>query len=102
MARRRRGRKGKKGSRAFPLFSIIPIMPAASRFLEHSAGPVKDWPAVIMFETTGYDYQTQTWDQARAVREIGLVVAALIGHKLANRVGLNRAIKRVSMGMLQL
>jgi len=99
MARRRRGR-GRKSKAIAVLPTIVGVMPAINAY--RGAGLSKDLPAWLMVEYTGYNPVNKTFDSSKPIALGTGVVVAIIGHKLANNFGINRTVKKLTGGMLQL
>ena len=99
MARRRRYSR-KKGSRrkdkSIPLSMLLPVAPAAKRVMD--VGINKDTPDWILFEMTGYSLTDKAFHTDVIKRQAGLAIVSLVSHKVANKIGLNRALKKATMG----
>ena len=98
MARRRKKKGSRKKDKAIPILMLAPIFPAVARVA--AEGVSSATPKVILFETLGYSMDGNEWNMGRVYRQAGLSVGALVGHKVANKIGLNRALKKATMGYL--
>jgi cytochrome c-type biogenesis protein CcmH/NrfG len=101
----RRGRKGKgrRSSRAVPLIQTgIIAYPLWDAYKQ--VGFTKDLPEKMVFNLTGFSpQQGKMLEMNRAIAIGGaLIVAQLVGSKIASRTGANRLMKKLSMGYLKL
>jgi hypothetical protein len=80
---RRRGKKRGSRSRSIPLFALLPLAPGIPPLIEESglANKVK----VFTYQVTGYHAGEKKLDMAIVGRQLGLAVAGVIGHKIANK-----------------
>jgi len=107
VARRRRayrGRKGKgrRGSKAIPLIqTAIIAYPLWTAY--KSVGLTNQLPDHMVFNLTGFSpAQGKMLDVNKAIMIGGsLIVAQLLGSKIASRTGANRLMKKLSMGYLK-
>ena len=97
---KRRGKKGGKKSKAIPLAMAIPIAYIGYDAVKGAGGDVRAALNAISVHTTGYSPMSGTfnvdWAKAFWLGEI----AAIIVHKAANKTGVNKAIKKFTMGYL--
>ena len=102
MARRRKGRRGhKKG--AIPIVqTAILAYPALTAY--NSVGISKELPANLAYQFTGIDVKTGKWvDPMKGVGlALVLVGTSTIGKKVANRVGANRMMRKLTGNLVQL
>ena len=101
MARRRRkGRRSKRG--AVPILpTIVAAMPAYNAY--KAVGFTSALPVNLVFQYTGYS--TNLGRMVDTSKPIALgtgMVVAFIGHKVANKLGVNSKLKKLTMGYLQL
>jgi hypothetical protein len=99
---RRRGRKGRgrRTSKAIPILPVIgAIIPAYDAYKQ--VGFSKDLPARMLYVYTGAS-NTAPWNSDQALKAVALVVGGAIGHKVANKLGVNRYVKKATMGWLTL
>ena len=103
MARRRYGRrKGRRGGRrAIPVLSTLPVLLPAIKTYQ-AVGISKSFPDYMLWQTTGYSTTDGKFNTGILTQQAGLVLLAIVGHKVANKFGINKAMKRLTMGMLQL
>jgi hypothetical protein len=103
MGKRRRKGKGRAGKKAIPLLLLAPVMPGImTAYGARGSGPVAAVRAGIG-KTTGIDIMGEVgFQQSAALQTLGLVIAGMIGHKVANKVGINRQLKKISFGWVQL
>ena len=101
MARRRKGRR--KKNRAIPLAVVLPPlyvgMNNVSKFAYAGPAAVMDH---ITADLTGYQPSTGTFDYNWAKGYWMGQVAGVVVHKAAGRFGLNRHIKKLTMGWLEI
>jgi len=66
------------------------------------AGFTKVLPATLMQTYTGYhpDAKTMNWDHP--IKVATMVLVAFVGHKVFNRIGVNRYVKKATLGYLTL
>lgn len=99
--RKRRGRK----SKSIPvLMSVVAAMPAikATSTQLGGVGFTAALPDRMVYEYTGYSTNLGTWDSSKATGLGTGLLVAFIGHKIANKVGVNRSIKKLTGGWLVL
>ena len=98
MAKKHRG--GRRG-RTFPVLMSLPVLvPAWKAYSE--VGLTKELPANYLWQQTGYNIHDGHISFDKTGTVIGLVILGAIGHKVANRLGINRQVKKLSAGMLSL
>ena len=99
--RKRRG--GRRGSKAFPILLAAPIIPGfVSAYNARASGPVEMVKSGV-YEITGVDVTGQSnLNTTKTFKSLGLVVIGLVGHKVASKVGINRIMKKATLGYLQL
>ena len=107
VARKRRyyGRKKKGGrkQKAFPILLAAPVIPGfVSAYNVRASGPVEMVKSGV-YEITGVDITGQSnLNTTKTFKSLGLVVIGIVGHKIATRVGINRIMKKATLGYLQL
>ena len=103
LGRRRYGRKRKGGrtSRAVPLLMTMPVIVPAMKTYS-AVGLTASFPEYMLWQTTGYSMTDGKFNKTIVMRQLGTVVAGMIGHKIANRMGINKHIKKLTFGYLQL
>ena len=100
-SRRGRKSKGRRGSKAIPLVQAAIIgYPVLQSYQQ--VGLTSILPAQICYNLTGYNPTGNTFDSKRAIAVGGaLIVAQLVGSKIANRTGANRMMKKLTGGMVK-
>lgn len=79
---------------------VAGLVPAMAAWNREKARPAM-LPGVLVYEYTGFDVNGGTgWHSNVAIRNLGMMIAATAGHLIANnpKVGLNRAIRKATMG----
>ena len=105
MARRRRysRKRGRKSKPSVPLLAMAPVYPALFHTVEFvKAGKINDIPGMVVHQLTGISVTGAPFDQATATRQVSLVIGGMIGHKIANKTGVNRWLKKATMGYFTL
>jgi len=54
----------------------------------------------MLYDLTGYDVGTKAWDSKVPMENIGIILAGHIGHKVANKMGVNAKLGRYSKKLL--
>jgi len=67
-----------------------------------AVGLSKSFPDYFLWQATGYSSTDSGFNIPIVTRQLGLVVAGMVGHKIANRMGINKHIKKLTMGYLTL
>ena len=99
MAKGKKG-KGKKGSKAIPILLAVPAaLPAIRAYSD--VGLTTKLPAQMLMYYTGVNSAGQ-WDSSFVKQAAIPILVGAIGHKVANRLGVNRQVKKLTMGWLQL
>lgn len=99
MARRRKGYR--KKNKAIPIAIVGPPAAIAVNDIMMGGGPVA--VANRMVESfTGYNIigQKWTWDEVKPL--LFAEIAGVVAHKVANRVGLNKHIRKLTFGYLEI
>lgn len=98
----RRGRKSRKsGKPAIPLLMTLPVViPAVKSY--QAVGMTAALPEYMLWQTTGYSASEGKFNKDLVIRQVGLTVAGMVGHKVANRLGINKHLKRMTMGYFNL
>ena len=103
MARRRRGKRSRRRtSKAIPVLPTVAAVLPAYKAWTGAAGDFKTLPMLLMWEYTGYNTDTGTFRYEKLAGTAGPIVVGYIAHKVANRIGVNRMIKKLTMGYLTL
>lgn len=90
-----------KDKMAVPLFATLPVvLPAIASY--KAVGFSTALPEYMLWQTTGYSMSDSAFNKTIVVRQASLVVLSYVGHRLANRLGINRAIRKLTGGAVQL
>ncbi len=100
MARRRRGRRGKKKG-GIPLLVVLPAIYPAVDSLYSCRANLKQIPVDMIWRYTGYA-PGQAWNSGQGIQTLLSVLAGYAGHKIANKVGVNKYVKKLTMGWFTL
>ena len=104
VARRRRGyrRKGRKKSK--PSVALLPMLPAVAVVVGEfrKYGLTEEAIKGSMYYMTGYSSADGSWAFDRMKGFATGTVVGVIAHKAANKFGLNKHIRRLTMGYLSL
>ena len=103
MARRRYSRKKgrRKGKQSIALLPILPPVAVALGEFKKT-GMSADTLTGCMYYMTGYNMNDKTFDFDRAKGFVTGEIVAIIGHKVANRTGINKHIRKLTGGYLSL
>ena len=98
MARRKKsyGRKAK----SIPVLPLLPVVAVAAAAMKYDSAESKI--NTISKSMIGYDTQNHSFTPASAVPFWGGEVAAIVVHKVANKVGVNSMVRRATFGYLSL
>lgn len=100
MSRRSKKGRGKK-NHAIPTLATMPILiPAIQTY--GAVGLSKAFPEYMLWQTTGYSVSDKAFNTGILTRQAMLVLLSLVGHKVANRTGVNRMARKLTMGYLEL
>ena len=97
MAKRKRGKKrgrGRKG--AVPLLPIAGAMVPAMKV--YGEGLNVNTPKAMLFYFTGWNTDAGAWDSSVAIKAVSPIVLGYVGHKVATKLGVNRYVRKLSMG----
>ncbi len=94
MARRRKGRRQK------PSIALAPLIPVTYPLYKayKMVGFTGAYPAVAFGELTGYDPIYKQFNSWLAMRNLGGLAAGIVVHKIFNRTGINRHVRRLTGG----
>ena len=100
---RRYGRKRKGGkSKSFAVLPIVPIAFVAKDSYDKAGGLNTNMLNRLVESTTGYNMIGKTYS-ARAAMPFWMgEVAAIVVHKVANKTGVNKHVRKLSMGYLSI
>lgn len=92
MARRRRKKSRRSGSRKLPLAVVVPM--AVSGYYNVAKPIMAGNHEGGLANLTGYDTRTGKFEPQRYVYTYGPILAGVVIHKIAGRVGANRYIPK--------
>ena len=86
MARRRKKRGGRK-KKSIPVLPLLPaLVPASTTLKAVSEGMnVAAVPEYFVWQSIGYSASDEAWNQSIMTRQLGLAIAGIVGHKIANK-----------------
>jgi hypothetical protein len=92
-----RKRKGRRSDKRFPVLLALPIIKPTITLAEGimSGAGWKPTTQRALLEATGVDYASGTIHYDQLASQASLAVIGLVGHKMANKLGMNRMIKRI-------
>ena len=104
---RRRGRKGRgRRSKAIPVLptvaALYPGLKGVQWWLYESDKKLTSLPVGVIGAYTGYNMDTGAFVSSVPIKVVGLVLGGYVGHKIANKIGVNKYIRKATMGMLTL
>ena len=103
MARKRYGRKGRgTKSRAIPMLAIAPVIYQSVASYRQVGGDLTLVPENLFWRFTGYSMKDGRFNKNVAVASAGMFLAAFAAHKIANRFGINKHVKKLTGGYLVL
>ena len=101
MARRRKKKRGGKRDTAIPLALTIPVLyPGVSALM--TQGLTEPALRTIAGRYLGMTDDMSTFDSARFMRTYTPVIMGFIVHKGATKLGINKHVKKATMGFLKL
>ena len=104
MARRRRysRKRGRKSKPSIALLAMAPVYPAlAGVYSKILIGDYARIPHTIVHQSTGIQLDGP-FDKAVAARQVGLAIGGMVAHKMANKLGINRYLKKATFGWITL
>ena len=97
--RKSKGRRGSKAIAVLPM--VVAVMPAWNAY--KIQGFNQKLPEELVLQYTGFSTSMGKFaDTSKPVALLGGMVVAIIGHKVASKFGINRQIKKLTGGYLQL
>ena len=102
MARRRysKKRRGGKKSRAIPLVGTVVAAYPAYKAYQMAGGFNAELPVQLVYRYTGYSTTLGTFNSDIPVKLGTGMLVAMVAHKVANKAGVNRHLKKLTMGYL--
>jgi hypothetical protein len=96
MARRKGKRKGGRKNKAFPILAALPVaVPLYNAYKEK--GLTTALPENYIWQQTGWSIDSNRMDWYKTKDVVILAGVGFVGHKVANKIGLNRMIKKIPM-----
>ena len=99
MARRRRKGRGHK-SKAIPVLLVAPPAYALLSAYKEAGGLNSTFISAATAKMTGYSPASNTFAISRVTPFALGMVACIVAHKVAGKIGVGRAMKKASMGYL--
>jgi len=97
-AKRSRGR----GGFTLPMAVLAGFGPMAADVIHgYQTGGIASASNDLLANVTGYDARSKTWSFELLARGLGPVVAGIMVHKLAGRLGINRALSKAGVPFLR-
>jgi len=98
---RKKMRRGGRRAKAIPIAVMAPL--AGQAFMSATvSGPIQNKLNNFALNTTGVDFVNGTYKMQEAVPFWGAMLAGVIVHKVANKVGVNNYVRRATGGYLSL
>lgn len=98
MARFKRKRGGSRKAKSIPIAIAVPLAVSAVDTFKYAQGG--NWKSAA-YVWTGVN-ENGGFDSSRIVKTYMPLAAGVVVHKIANRVGVNNFVRRVSMGYLSI
>ena len=102
MARRRGRRRGRKSKPTIAVLPILPVVMVIKSSYDLAGGLNTNMANRVVEDMTGYNMLGGTYSMAKATPFWLGEVAAIVVHKVATRTGINRHVKRLTMGYVTL
>jgi len=99
MARRRK--KSRRSKPSIPLLPVLPVAMVAVNRVQQNGFTAVALDGMVK-DMTGYDMMAKTYSFDAAKPFLLGEAVGIIGHKVASRVGINRHIKRLTLGYFSL
>jgi hypothetical protein len=101
MARHRRGKRGfGKKNHAIPVAPLLPLVGVIANDFKSGANAAN--MNTFTEDITGYNMTTGKFNIMQATPFWGAEIAGIVVHKVAAKVGVNRYVKKLTMGYLEL
>jgi len=102
MAKRKYNRRRKK-SFTIPIAVVGGMMPASYYIVDGASKyGIKNIPARLSIATTGYNPETGRWGMGYLVKFMGPVLLGAGIHKVAGKLGINRALGRAGLPWIRI
>jgi len=105
VARRRYGRKrrgGRRGSKAVPVAMVLPIILQAKMAYDTAGGLNSALPNEMVTRFTGYNPKANQWSFDYVKPFFFGEIAGIVAHKVAGKMGVNKHVKKLTLGWLQI
>lgn len=99
MARKKRSRRAR--AKSIPLAPVLPTAVLAIRAFQ-SSGSYGAKASHLVQHMTGYNVDTGDFSAAAAMPYWGATAVGVVAHKVANKVGLNNYVRKLTMGYLSI
>jgi hypothetical protein len=100
---RRKGRRGfGRKSKAIPMLAIAPVIYQSVASYRQVGGDLTLVPENLFWRFTGYSMKDGGFNKNVAAASAGMFLAAFVAHKVANRFGINKHVKKLTGGYLVL
>jgi len=96
----RKKRRGGHRAKAIPVMPLIPVVAVVAEAMKYSTTESKI--ATLSKRFIGYDYVNKDLELGSAVPFWTAELVAIVGHKVANKVGINNMVRRATFGYLSL
>lgn len=100
MAFRKKRRGGSRKAKSIPIMPLIPIAGVLVEAMKYDSAQSK--VATISKRLIGYDMINHKLELSAAVPFWAAEGVAIVGHKVANKTGVNNYVRRMSFGYLSL
>lgn len=101
MAKKRRG-GGRRGGFTIPLAVVAGFGPMVADVVHgYQTGGLTSASNDLLANVTGYDARAGKWDFALLMKGMGPVLAGMLVHKLAGKLGVNGALARAGVPWLR-
>lgn len=98
-----RGKKHRRGHPSISLAMVAGLAPTlAFAYDGFKAGGIEEATYRVTGRLTGYNWKTHQWYAGELFRGVGPLVLGAIVHKVANRSGINRSVRQLTMGWLSI
>lgn len=96
-------RRYKSPGMTIPVAAVAGFVPLALNvFNGAKTGGINGAGFELVRGTTGYNWQAGRWEWQAMFRGLAPIVAGLVVHKVANRIGANRALARAGVPFIRI
>ena len=82
------------------MLALPVVVPAIEAY--KAVGLSKQFPENYLWRQTGYSMTDNAVNTGIVTKIIGLAILGTVGHKIAGRLGINRYVKKMTFGYVQL